>query len=221
MQVIKHLAVAFSVAACAMTAQATVVTSGTWSGSTIGPFAETDTATYGQTFTAAGNYLNSYTMYLSSGSGTTSFKSYIYAWDGLKIVGSALYSSAVQEFSGAASSPYAFTFDTGALSLTSGTQYVAFFSTSDVDGGDDGRASMPTTAGGNSYDGGRFVFFNNGNDFSRLASSTWETWAGDFDVLFSATFSDTASNNAIPEPGSLALLGLGLAGLAAVRKRKA
>lgn len=185
---------------------------GSWS-----PFSDTNTATYGQTFTAgADNVLNSFTLYLDSASNTVDFKSYIYAWNGSRATGGALYSSGVSTFS--ASAITGFTFNTGGISLNAGSQYVAFLSTSGIAGGEDGSAFMPYsgTFGSDAYSGGNFVYYNNGDDFNLLTSQNWEKTGGADDVWFKASFS---SGNNVPEPGSLVLLSLGLVALVAGRRK--
>ena len=70
-----------------------------------------------------------------------------------------------------------------------------------------------------SYADGDFYWFNDGGNFAALTSQNWEKWfPGDF--AFTATFTDGADNR-VPEPGLLALLGIGALGLAASKRRKA
>lgn len=181
------------------------------------PFSDTDTATYGQTFTVgSATALDSFTLYLDSAAGTVDFKGYVFAWDGAKATGSALYASGLQQFSGSA--PTGFTFNTGGLALTSGAQYVAFLSTSGVAGGEDGWAHMPSSGpfGSDPYAGGGFVYYNNGDDFSLLTSNVWNKTGGVGDVWFQASL----SNGQVPEPATLGLSALALAGLGALRRRK-
>src|SRR6478735_231211 len=107
-------------------------TVGAFSGD-IGSFGTPNTATYGQTFTVgAENALNAFTMYLDGGSGSPlNFRAYVYAWNGDRAVGNALFASTEQQFTGSAyGNPTAFDFATGALNLVSGQKYVAFLTTS-------------------------------------------------------------------------------------------
>src|SRR5262245_24682580 len=70
-----------------------------WNGSSsIAPFGEPQTSTYGQTFTATnalGTQLDSFSFFLKNvASSNTTFTAHVAAWDGLKATGPILYSSA-------------------------------------------------------------------------------------------------------------------------------
>jgi len=192
-------------------------------GGEIGSFGTPNTATYGQTFTVgADNALNSFTMYLDSGwGGTLDFQAYVYAWNGSRAVGNALYTSATQHFDNAGHA--AFDFSTGGLNLASGQQYVAFLTTTGVANSGSASALMPYAGYGNDvYSGGDFVFFNNGNDFASLTGQDWDFAGGWGDAHFKADF--TAGISAVPEPAAWGMLigGFGLAGgMVRSRARKA
>jgi hypothetical protein len=184
-----------------------------------------DTSTYGQTFTVgADNVLTSFSLYLNGASNSEMrFKGYLYRWDGSKAVGPELYASSVQSFSGVDdnSVPAEFAFNTGNLSLTNGQQYIAFLSTAGLQLERPGSAyGMPFSGSlfSNPYAGGGFQYYNTGNDFSPLTSTTWETSGLALgDVWFKARLVAPA----VPAPGSLLLLA-GLAGtVGLVRSRRA
>jgi hypothetical protein len=163
--------------------------------------------------------LNSFSMYLvdylgvAPSSPPIDFTAYIYAWDGSKATGSALYSSAVQSFSGSLT-PTEYVFNTGSLALTSGSQYVAFLFANSG-----GSAGMPIagTLGSDAYSGGSFVFYNTTN-FSDLTTNSWDgaSLFSPTDAWFKAAFNAVG---AVPEPGSWALMLLGFAGVGVALRR--
>jgi len=200
---------------------------------------EPDTATIGQTFTVgADNVLDSFTFWLDdigSDIEIVNFAAFVMEWDGAKATGSILFESVPQ----ATTDPTGrimeqFVFNTGGLSLVSGTQYVAFLNTSNFfDGIADGaRVGSPNV---DAYGGGEMVILQNGADFSKITTFIWNNIVtsptGNFilgiDAAFVASFStitdpsDPIPDNPIPEPSTLLLLASGLAGLAVWRRRKA
>lgn len=193
--------------------------SGSW-----GPFADTNTATYGQTFkTGADTVLDSFTLYLDHATRTVDFKAYVYAWNGSRAVGQALYSSDVQHFSGTQIT--GFTFNTGGLQLDSSLRYVAFLSTSGIAGGEDGSSKMPYSGsfGSNPYADGDFVYYNNGDNFNLLTTNAWGMTGGNGDVWFQANLSSAviaARGAAIPEPATMGLTAAALGAVALVRRRR-
>ncbi|WP_346288044.1 PEP-CTERM sorting domain-containing protein [Zoogloea sp.] len=207
------------VASASLINTTTMPYSGSWA-----PFSDTNTATYGQTFkSGADTVLDSFTLYLDHASRTVDFKAYVYAWNGSKAVGQALYSSDVQHFSGTQIT--GFTFNTGGLQLNSSLRYVAFLSTSGIAGGEDGSANMPNSGsfGSNPYADGDFVYFNNGDNFNALTTNAWDMTGGQGDVWFQASFSGAALAArvaAIPEPATMGLTAAALGAVALVRRRR-
>jgi hypothetical protein len=190
----------------------------------ISAFGEPNTATYGQTVTVvAGNtYLNSFSFLLNDllDPDNVDFAGYVMAWDGVKATGPVLYSSGIRSTTnnGGLGGNETFTFSTGSLSLTAGSQYVLFVSASGFFDGANGTASMAAYST-NPYSGGQFVFDNNGNSFADLSTQAWDNFFGpSFDTAFTATFSEAPLS--VPDGGStLALLGLALIGVVGLRRK--
>jgi hypothetical protein len=163
------------------------------------------TATYGETFTATGMHLDSFSLFLENRFGCCSvapldLRGYIATWNGHRAT-SILYESATATMN-AAGRLQEFNFAPN-LNLTSGQQYVAFLSISNLPTQSPSLFEMPLT-NGNTYAGGGFVFFNNGTNFSRLTTynldaPNWDTRFSNSDVWFTASF-----NNANPVPGPIA-----------------
>ena len=135
-----------------------------------------NTATYGQTITptVGQTRLSSFAFQLSQTNGTApQYQAFVYQWDATnqRITASALFSSSVFTApSGAAFSPV--TINTGNVVLTPGQQYVLFLSTSKQQPQANSLYNYGTVAN-TAYDGGQFVFQNNGANFDRLSTSSW------------------------------------------------
>jgi len=201
-------------------AAAITVVDTTPANTSVGPFGEPNTATYGQTITAplVDHVLTDFTFYLNDSVNPDfiDFQAYVYAWDATNhwTVGPALYASGPLSTSnnGGAGGYEAFTISTGAVSLTPGGSYVLFFSASNLFDGQTGNGDF-AARDNDPYAGGNFVFINNGSNFGQLSTTSWGQ-ISTYDAAFKATF--------VPEPSTCVLAGLGLIGCLgwAARRRR-
>lgn len=189
-------------------------------------------ATFGQTFTAPTNFLQTFSFWLGDDAqvqGTLNapsllFQAYVMEWDAANshATGPVLYSSSV--FGGPTLASQRYDFLTTNLSVSSGTQYVAFLSASaslsDI-APTEAYAFMETTSLG-TYTGGSLFFADNGSDLNALSTDPWQSFgAPESQAHFSADFSRSPVST-VPEPSSLVLLVAGMSALMvlAVRKKR-
>ena len=182
----------------------------------MGDWGPLETATYGETFIApslSSVALNRFTFFLEdeSGSGdTVAFQADVYAWDPVNNVatGSALFSENLSLTS--TGGLQAIAVNTGAVLLSSGADYVAVFTTSDpISLAANASSQVPflwsaVDAPQPNDGGGTAVYYNNDVVSQLTDGSPWDGGTGtELSLAWQATF------NEVPEPSTLALVGLG------------
>jgi len=201
--------VAVAVSPCA--ALADTITSGP-ADTTIFSFGSPDSTSYGETFTATGGSLQSWTFSLSP---TGNFNFVIANWNGLRPTGPALFSASSSSASTASPDPVgatSFTWSGINLSLTAGTQYVAYLTVADVANPTDSIGVSGTS--NDNYLGGQFFYLNSSGVDPLSVSTGWSNWFVP-DMAFSATFT-----SAVPEPSTWAMMILGFAGVGFMAYRR-
>lgn len=198
-----------------------------WNGSSfVGLFGETDTATFGQSITtdALGGLLKSFSFYL--GPLQLDLRAYVAEWDGIKAVGTPLYTSQTFSIGESFTGFKEVKVDTGGVALKADTQYVLFFSTSGLQKGvynTNNWAALTT----NAYSGGEFVLHNSGDDLPSLFTDPgWDCGDGcgftgnGADLVFKAQFDPLPAIPAVPEASTVAMLAMGLGIVSLVSRRQ-
>jgi hypothetical protein len=171
---------AFTLAALSGDPASAINTFHDWNGSQdVTPFGCPDTTTYGQVITVGSkSTLNKFAftwLYIGAGGGSMVVRGEVYAWDGMKATGSALWESQPRTISFTDASFHTETFKTGPLPLTPGAQYVLFAS---IDKDYEQCMNNYEVAWGSvdsgAYHKGFFVFQNNAGNEGNWTTQNWD-----------------------------------------------
>jgi Divergent InlB B-repeat domain len=152
----------------------------------ISSFGVPDTTNYGQVITAppGETVLSSFTFRVVNVPSTVVIRGEVYAWDGAKATGSALFESSARTTSGTALQDI--TFDAGATPVNPGSKYV-LFATAAKDFEISTGAGQFRTAPEAAYPNGNMVYLNSGTNESLWTSTSW-TNVTSIDLQFRARF---------------------------------
>jgi hypothetical protein len=205
----------------------TIDTNPTWDGTQfINSFGVTDTATYGQIIVPpiGQTGLAGFSFQIGFATAAIQFQPEVYAWDAVNrhAVGAALWEGApVTLPAGNGYTRFTFTIP-GGVSVTPGTPYVIFVSTSRLQTGAPASASRFGAVANSAYPDGQFVFLNNNTNPGLWTTGSWSTIALDlaFSVVFTGTGTGSLDVPALSGPMLLLLTAaLAIAGALALRFR--
>lgn len=204
----------------------TVDTNPSWDGSTyISSFGVTNTATYGQTIVVpvGQNRIDSFSFQVGFASAAIQFQPEVYAWNGSSATGAALWEGVpVTLAAGNGFTRFTFTIP-GGLTVTGGSAYVLFVSTSKLQSGAlASNSRFGFIANNTTYPDGQFVYINNGANPALWTTNSWSTIAQDlaFSVVFNGGGTGSQDVPALSGPMLLLLTAaLAIAGAIALRFR--
>jgi len=165
-----------------------------WDGSSyVQPFGCPDTTTYGQVVTIPNGqtHLDKFHFsWINLGTGSMVVRGEVYAWDGTKATGSALYQSKRMTISFNDGVFHTVTFKPNLVPVTPGKQYVLFASIDKdyekcTNSYEVGWGYIPS---GDPDPNGLFVYQNNAGDESQWTTTAWSTFGG-LDLAYKASLS--------------------------------
>ena len=177
-------AAAFAFAALGSSPAFAISTFGKWDGaSIIEPFGCPNTTTYGQVITipSSKHFMNNFAFsWINLDSGSMVVRGEVYAWDGQKATGNALWEGTPRTISYNDGVFHRIHFNTGVLAVTPGAQYVVFTSIDkDFEKCQNNYQVGWGFIGSDVYPGGNFVYQNNGGDENQWTSTPWSNVGAD------------------------------------------
>ena len=188
-----------------------------WDGSAfIASFGVPNTATYGQTISIAPGTaaIASFGFEIGHCTGSVSFRGEVYAWDGAKATGTALFESSPVTVVTASSSYQLVVFSTPGLTLPPGN-YVLFATTSRDQAGASAAGCQWASVADTAYPGGYHVYRNNGTNVAQWTSGTWPTLPLDLAFQLNLVSPVNPQATGVPAASPSTLL-LGFAGVTAL-----
>jgi hypothetical protein len=181
-------ALALAVTALGSSPASAISTYKSWDGSqSVGSFGCPDTTTYGQVITVGKKTtLNNFSFkWINSSSGSMVVRGEVYAWDGSKATGSALWESRKRTISFQDSAFHTEVFKPGALPLSQGAQYVLFASIDkDFEQCTGNYVLNWGSVSDSTYSGGTFVYQNNTGNETLWTTQAWNQFG--IDLAFRA-----------------------------------
>jgi len=176
-------AVAFAFAALGSSPASAISTYSKWDGAaTVQPFGCPNTTTYGQVITIpkSKTHLSKFTFsWINLDSGSLVMRGEVYAWDGQKATGSALYESRPKTISFGDGVFHKVSFRP-TVTVTPGAQYVIFASIDkDYEQCQNNYELAWGFIGTDVYQGGSFVYQNNSGDENQWTTTAWNSIGGD------------------------------------------
>jgi hypothetical protein len=204
----------------------TIDTNPSWDGNQfISSFGVTNTATYGQTIVVpiGQNRIDSFSFQVGFANAAIQFQPEIYAWNGTSATGAALWEGApVTLPAGNGYTRFTFTIP-GGLTVTGGSAYVLFVSTSKLQTGAPSSSSRFGSIGNNTtYPDGQFVFINNAANPAQWTTNAWSSIAQDLAFSVVLNGGGTGSVDVPALSGSMLVLltaALAIAGALVLRFR--
>lgn len=219
----KFHSIIFAVSIILLTASAkaaTVIdTTLSWDGvQGTGDFGESSIATFGQSFfVETDTRLDYFTFSIDDfvNPDNVDFEVYVMEWDGVKATGPTLFKTEpmLTTNNGGLDGYESFTINTGGLSLASGSQYVAFLTSSNLFDGEIGTSLLASVD--DAYGRGTLVLMDNGVDFSMLTTENWARFEN-LDLAFTMGF----NTSPVPVPAAVWLFSSGLIGLLGIARRR-